>query len=535
MKKIYLTLAIALAVLGTTSCTDDLNQMPHTDSQTDASTVYSTTQGYKMALAKLYASYVICGQEQGGGNGDLTSNNGYDFMRGYFNLQEAPTDELAPTWLSGDKVTDLTYMTWDASDPWVADTYYRAYYTITLCNEFLSHADDGSIASFSEADQTEIRTYRAEARFLRALAYYYVLDLFGQGPFVDETMGIGSYTPECYTNKQLFDFVKSEIDEVAGVLPAPSACEYGRASRDAAWALGARLCLNAEVYGAGNHYNDCLTYCHEVMKDGFSLEGDYAKLFNADNDKRTNEILFSFVVDGVNTVSWGATTYIVCGECGLNNGQDPTKYGLTAGWAMFRVRGELPALFEGNEAADKRYMFWSEGQEQWLTKAIDDQTQGFFGEKFSNLTDAGEAASSTQAVGASIDFPVFRLADVYLTAAEAVLRGGSLTADGTTYDRAKALQLVNRVRERAYGDASGDINAAQLTLQFLLDERGRELYWECVRRTDLIRFGLFTGGTYKWQWKGGNVDGRSTDSKYNVYPIPTAELSANPNLHNENY
>lgn len=521
---------LALIMLGLASCTDDLNQKPVTDSTADADQVFSSVAGYKSALAKLYASYVIAGQEQGGGNADLTSNNGHDFLRGYFNLQEAATDEMAGTWLSGDKITNLTYMNWDATDPWVADTYYRAYYTIALCNEFLTHAT----AEVANGD-SEIKAFRAEARFLRALAYYYVLDLFGQGPFVDESMGIGSYTPERYSAAQLFEFVKAELDDiVADGLLDYTQCEYGRASRQAAQALLAKLCLNAEVYKAGNHYNDCLAYCHAIMKSGYSLEQDYAKLFNADNDKRTNEIIFSFVVDAVNTVSWGATTYIVCGECGNSSSQDPTKYGLTNGWGMFRVRGELPALFD-NDGSDSRYMFYTDGQEQWFTKAIDDQSQGFFGEKFSNLNDAGEAASNTQAVGADIDFPVFRLADVYLMAAEAILRGATLTTDGVTYNTDKAVELVNKVRARAYGDEDHGTNVAQLNLQYILDERGRELYWECTRRTDLVRFGQFTGGAYKWQWKGGVLDGRSTDSKYNIYPIPTAELSANPNLSNENY
>lgn len=527
----YIALFLATVALCMTSCTDDLNQKPQTDSTTDASEVFSSVEGYKSALAKLYASYVICGQEQGGGNGDLTSNTGFDLMRCYFNMQEAATDEMAGTWLSGDKITNLTYMNWDATDPYVADTYYRAYYTIALCNEFLSHATEEAANGDSD-----IKAFRGEARFLRALAYYYVLDLYGKGPFVDETMGIGSYTPECYSNAQLFDYIKSELDAiVADGLQNYSQCEYGRASKQAAQALLAKLCLNAEVYGAGNHYNDCLAYCHQVIKAGYSLEKDYYKLFNADNDKRTNEIIFSFVVDAVNTVSWGATTYIVCGECGNSSNQDPAKYGITSGWGMFRVRGELPALFDNSDATDSRFMFYTDGQEQWFTKAIDDQSQGYFGEKFSNLTDAGEAASNTQAVGADIDFPVFRLADIYLMAAEAILRGGTLSADGEDYNTAKAVELVNKVRARAYGDSDHGTNIAQLNLQYILDERGRELYWECTRRTDLVRFGQFTGGSYKWQWKGGVLDGRATDSKYNTYPIPTAELSANPNLTNDNY
>jgi len=517
MKKIYFFI-IGCAFY---ACTADLNQMPHTESQTTAEVVFGSEEGCLKALAKIYASFVITGQEQGGGDADIVSNKGYDFLRGYFNLQEGPTEEMAPTWLSGDKMEGLAYMTWDANDPWIADTYYRVYYTISLCNEFLSHVTETN---------DNMGTYRAEARFLRALAYYYVLDLFGQGPFVDETMGVGSYIPECYTNKQLFEFIEKELTDIStdGLLD-PFEPLYGHASKGAAWSLLAKLYLNAEIYNSGNHYTDCITYCKKLINAGYSLEPDYSKLFNADNDKRTNEIIFPFVVSAINTVSWGATTYIVCGQCGNTSTQDPAKYGLTSGWGMFRLRGEFPDKFKGSEGIDKRYMIYTDGQTQWLDKAIDNQSLGYFGEKFSNLNDAGEAASNTNAVGADIDYPVFRLADVYLMLAESVLRGG------TGADLTEALNYVNLVRERAYGNKDGNINEAQLTLQFIIDERARELYWESCRRTDLIRFGQFTGDAYIWQWKGGVSNGRATDSKYNNYPIPTAELAANPNMKNVNY
>lgn len=526
MKKTIITIVLSAAFL-CVSCVKDLDQKPVTASQTDAQEVYGSADGYRSVLAKIYASFVICGQEKGGGNGDMSSNNGYDFYRGYFNLQEAPTEEMAGTWLSGDKIEDLTYMSWDASDPWVADTYYRAYYTITLANEFLSHTKD--TGAFPDADKAAIKAYAAEARFLRALSYYYILDLFGKGPFVDETMGIGAYVPDCYTNAQLFDFIRGELLDITedGLLETP---EYGRASKYAAWALLAKLCLNAEVYGAGDHYSECISSCEKIVKAGYTLEADYAKLFSADNHKRTNEIIFAFVVDSENTVSWGATTYIVCGQCGNSNAQNPADYGLTGGWGMFRVRGELPSLFG---AGDSRAMFWTNGgaQPQFFTGNIDNQDQGYFGEKFSNIKDDG-THGDTSADGADIDYPVFRLADVYLMIAESILRGGSY---GDYAGTDAALECVNKVRERAYGSTAGNINLAQLNLQFILDERGRELYWESVRRTDLVRFGRFTGGDYIWQWKGGVLDGRATDSKYNVYPIPVAELSANPNIKNDNY
>ena len=517
---------LLLATAALTACTGDLDQKPHTSTSTTASTVYGSEAGYQQALAKIYASYVIAGQEKGGGNADLSSNSGYDFMRGYFNLQEIPTDEVAPRWLSGDKVTDLAYMSWDANDPWVADTYYRAYYTIALCNEFLSHATAAAVEG-----NDNLTAYRAEARFLRALSYWYVLDLFGQGPFVDETMGVGAYTPSRYDGQQLFAFIESELTDIAqnGLLP-PATCTAGHASSAAAWALLARLYLNAETYGAEPHYTDCIAACQQVLGMGFSLESDYGRLFNADNDKRTNEIIFAFAVDAKETVSWGASTYIVCGQVSNDAGVgDPADWGITSGWKMFRVRGELPQLFAGTEENDTRCRFYTTGQDQWLPTAIDSDTEGYFSMKFTNLTDAGEAASNTAADGCSTDLPVLRLADVKLMLAEAVLRGG------TGASRSDALQAVNDVRQRAYGSESGNINDAQLTLSFILDERGRELYLESIRRTDLIRYGLFTTADYLWQWKGGVADGRAVSDRYNIYPIPSAELSANPNLKNENY
>ncbi len=527
MKKIYIILSLVVAAM-MWSCTDDLDQYPVVE--TDSSKVYAEAGNYKMVLAKIYASYVIAGQEQGGGNADITSINGYDFMRSYFNLQEAGTDEIAYSWLSGNQMSGIAFLSWDVNDPWVADTYYRCYYTIALCNELIRHCSDSEISKFTAEEQAEIKVYLAEARFLRALTYYFVLDLFRQGPYVDENTPVASYMPEAYDGKQIFEYIESElVDNVENALLETN--EYGRATRVAAWALLAKMYLNASVYTGEDRSTDCITYCKKIINSNqYWLEPEYAKLFNADNHLRTNEILFSFVVDATTTVSWGATTYIICGSCGNTSSQDPAKYGLSSGWGMFRVRGEYAEKFgDIASSTDSRCLLYTDGQTQYLDKAMDDQSQGYFSEKFTNLTDAGEAASSTQATGCSTDYPVFRLADVYLMAAEAVLRGG------TGYSRVEALDFVNKVRYRAYGDESGHISDAQLTLDFILDERARELLYEATRRTDLIRYGYFTSDDYIYQWKGGVVDGRAVDSKYNIYPIPASELTANTNLKNANY
>ncbi len=517
------------------SCTGDLDQMPVTE--TTSSQVYAEAANYKEVLAKIYASYVLAGQGQGGDNGDLSTINGADFSRGYFNLQEAPTDEVANTWLSGNNLTDLTYIEWNTKDAWVSDTYYWLFFNIALCNEFLRNCTDEAISGFTSTEQQEIKSYRSEARFMRAYSYLMVLDLYRKGPKVDENTPVTGYIPEAYDGVGLFDYVESELRTLveSSDEALPDTNEYGRASKPTAWALLARLYLNSGIYRGTvdtKYYTECITACHKIISNSaFYLEPEYAKLFNADNHKRTNEILFALVCDATTSVTWGGGTYLVCGSCGNSSTQDPAKYGITNGWGMFRARGEITSLFgDITNTADSRAMFYTDGQEQFFTGAIDNQAEGYFFEKFTNLTDDGEAASNSAATGCSTDYPMIRLADVYLMAAEAFLRGGA------GLSRSQALDLVNEVRLRAYnGDESGKISDSDFTLDFMLDERGRELYLESVRRTDLVRFDKFTTDSYIWQWKGGVLDGRAVNERYNIYPIPDTELTANPNLSNPLY
>ena len=291
---------------------------------------------------------------------------------------------------------------------------------------------------------------------------------------------------------------------------------------------------------------------------GYSLESDYSKLFNADNDKRTNEIIFALPVSAEHTVSWGSSTYLVCGQLSMSNAnQNVADFGATSGWSEFRLRPEFVDKFtqtdiDGN--GDKRCKFFTNGQSKDVT-SMTDETAGYLSEKWSNLKDDGTTASNTGDAGVDTDFPLFRLADVYLMYAECVARtvedkdklddwaGGS---DAESDSRKQgAIYWINKVRERAYGkDENGNpkgqvwkenFSSKDAFLQFILDERARELYHEGYRRTDLIRYGQFTTNKYIWQWKGGVHDGQAVDSKYNIYPIPNTELTANPNLHNDNY
>lgn len=530
-KILSLLLLVGTALM--VSCSDDLNQMPVTE--TTSQNVYSDAANYKKVLAKIYASYVLAGQGQGGDNGDLSTINGQDFSRGYFNLQEAPTDEVANTWLSGNNLSDVTYISWNSKDAWVSDTYYWLFFNIALCNEFLRNCNEQAVSRFTEVERDEIATFAAEAKFMRAFSYWMVLDLYRKGPKVDENTPVTGYIPEAFDGVSLFDYIENELQKLVNGEELPAANEYSRASKITANALLARLYLNHKVYrGAENpsYYDKCISAAMTVINTpGLYLEPDYYKLFNADNNKRSNEILFALVCDATTSVTWGGGTYLVCGSCGNSSSQDPAWYGLTNGWGMFRARGEIAGKFgDVNNSGDSRARFYTDGQTQYFTGAIDNQAEGYFFEKFTNLTDDWVAASNSAATGCSTDYPLLRLADVYLMAAEAQLRGGTGIA------RQQALDLVNKVRMRAYyDDPAGAISDGDLNLDFILDERARELYLESVRRTDLVRFDKFTTADYLWQWKGGVLEGRAVQDKFNYYPVPDTDLTANPNLSNPEY
>lgn len=172
-------------------------------------------------------------------------------------------------------------------------------------------------------------------------------------------------------------------------------------------------------------------------------------------------------------------------------------------------------------SSEGRAMFHTDGQ----TLEVDDYrefTNGYAVTKWKNVTSTGEPGKRLEF--ADTDFPMFRLADVYLIYAEATLRGAS---NGNT---SRAVELVNELRERAFGSSAANISAAELDLDFILDERARELYWEGHRRTDLRRFGKYTGGEYVWSWKGGSQEGSATDERFEIFPIPSSDINSNLNL-----
>ncbi|WP_317172236.1 RagB/SusD family nutrient uptake outer membrane protein [Hymenobacter sp. BRD67] len=319
----------------------------------------------------------------------------------------------------------------------------------------------------------------------------------------------------------MFKYIESELKAIDGSLISARKNEYGRADQGAAWALLAKMYLNAQVYTGTPRYADAATYAKKVIDAGYTLMPKYGNLFLADNDKNNPEVIFPIVFDGKFTQSYGGTTFLthaaVSGTADAN--WNPAYYGLGGGWGGTRATSALFQQFP-DTAADSRGRFHTRGQTLDIP-ALTNFQYGYVPIKFRNVTSTGAPGSDNTFV--DTDYPMFRLADMYLTYAEAAVRGGG--------DLGLALTYVNAVRTRAYsGSTSGNIASGDLTLDFLLAERSRELYWEATRRTDLIRFGRFTSASYLWPWKGGVAAGRGVADTYNLFPIPSSDLSINTNL-----
>lgn len=520
----YVSFAAVLTLLAT-ACVKDLDRKPFYEST--SANVYNDFNNYKLILAKLYAGYAVSGQKGPSGKPDIGGiDEGFsNYIRQYWTAQELSTDEAVISWNDPD-LPDFHRMNWASGNVFVKAMYDRIYYQIALCNEFIRETTDEKLneRGIGGKDLEEAKKFRAEARFLRAMSYWHALDMFGNVPFVTETDPVGSFLPPQIARADLFNYVESELKTVEAELTDARANEYGRADKAVAWMLLAKLYLNAEVYIKQPKYTEAITYCSKVISAGFALESEYRRLFLSDND-HSPEVIFPITFDGLKTKSYGGMTYLI--HAAVGGKMSAASFGINGGWAGLRTTKSIVGLFP--DEADKRIMFFTDGQKL----EIDDMfsfTDGYAVAKFRNVSSTGKPGSDPAGDFPDTDYPMFRLADIYLMYAEAVLRGGSGGSAAT------ALQYVNAIRQRAYGNTNGNISTGQLTLGFILDERARELLWEGHRRTDLVRFGRFTGGNYLWPWKGGVKDGRGVEAHRVLYPIPSSDLTANTNLkQNEGY
>lgn len=543
----YILFAI-ISILLLPSCLGDLNTMPLDDNRLIGEEVYSTAEGYEGVLAKCYASLIMTGQKGPDGNGDVPNiDEGYSgYTRALFYLQVCTTDEIVLHAGSGHGTMDMLFLEWDASTKVGSYPYYRLYMTINYCNELLRETTEGKLRDRGLYDEMkdEYEYYIAEARFIRAYCYMMLCDLYGSVPYVDETMPIGTI-PHQKTRKEIYDFIVSEAEEVAQTLKDPGSNVYARVDKVAGWFLLTRIYLNSEVWVGENQYEKAYQNAKKVIDSNlYPLASDYRHIFLADNNT-CSEIIWPLVQDEIHSPGHAGTNFMVKA---LVNGTMGTYYptGVNNSWGNARVKTQLINMFDtadqtfsqtdiwGNNKKDKRAQFFSIGhtKETWVDgKPFQkDFNNGYACMKWRNVLKDGTDLNASYT---SIDFPMFRTADAYLMAAEAILRGASGT-------RGQALNYVNEIRDRAYmsgaygSGVSGRITDAELTLDFILDERARELHTELVRRTDLIRFGKFTSG-YNWDWKGsddspGSHVGKDVNNKYKLFPIPQDEFTVNPYL-----
>ena len=619
MKNIFKSFLFILSISIVVSCHDDLNQSPIDPDSFTEENVFASVNEAKGALAKLYASLALTGQNGPAGNADIADiDEGFSqFSRMLFNLNEITTVHAVVGW--GDPgLPDLHGMYWSSSNDFTEAMYYRLAQAVSFSNSFIKNA--------AELSGDEVNVFIAEARFLRAYAYYNLLDLYGNVPLTTE---ISTELPTQSNRTELFNFIESELLGIESILLSSN--EYGRVDNIAAHALLSRLYLNAEAWTGQDRYADCVTYSQNVINSGYSLNINdangngtaYDELFLADNDVNgaQNEFIFALNFDGMQSQTWGGTTFLV--HAAIGGSMNPGEFGVNGGWGGLRTTknlvnqfavdldvlnsslgsqsdwglvgsatpngwngpdlemfqtgaqefsiyaeldsGELKFRFNedwgnnygdnGNDgtlesgganipvsagtyfivmdlgtgtysispfSSDKRGMFYTDGQNLEI-ESIPPFEDGYAVTKWKNVDSNGNQGSDSAGNFVDTDIPLIRLAEIYLNYAEATLRGGG--GDTNT-----AVSLVNEIRERGFGGSSGTISSGDLTLDFILDERSRELYWEGLRRTDLIRYNRFTSSTYLWPFKGNEATGVGVDEYRNLFPLPANVVAINSNL-----
>jgi hypothetical protein len=539
IKHIFSVALLSAAAFGATSCVNDLDI-----SSIDPQTTSSFNQGE--VFVKGYAMLGLTGQKGVAGSPDLDGQDEGEsgFYRTTFNCNELPTDECIWAWQDNVDIPQFTKIGWNSSSQRTEWTYVRLGYDITQYNFFLDQTE-------GKTDSESLRQ-RAEIRFLRALHYWYFLDLFGKAPFKEH---FSNELPVEKKGTELYAYIQKELGDIENDMYEPRKAPFGRADKAANWLLRARLYLNAAVYTGTPDYANAVDYSTKVINSGYKLCPDYKLMFMADNDeneKAMQEIILPIRQDGVKTRNYGGSTYLICGT--RTSGMP--RMGTTNGWSCLFARAamvknffsdltKVPTLpsdvvipakgldtdaqidaFDAQynlrttdlikAAGDDRAMFYAGvggGRRKLQTDAITGFNDGLSIVKWQNIRSDGKTTNSTEYP--DTDIPLFRLAEAYLTRAEALFRQGKDATDD-----------INELRKRANCTRM----VQTVTEQELISEWSREFYLEGRRRSDLVRFGMFTTSKYLWDWKGGAANGTTVASFYNVYPIPASDHNNNINM-----
>ena len=513
---------------------------------------------------KIYGNMVLTGQTGPNGDSDLddidegTSN----MTRLIWNLNTLTTDE-GHCWWNDPGMPELNRNTWTNSNVMIKALYYRLMFGVTLCNFYLENATGGDAAT---------KTKRAEARFMRAFHYFYLMDLYGNPPFLTK---LSSENAPQIKRADLFVFLENELKAILGetggdeVLAEPRTVNYGRADKAAAMLLLARMYVNAEVYTGTPRWADAKRYADQAIgtsyklcttgKGGFSA---YQLLFMGDNDQNgaQDEVILPAIHDGDKTQTWGGSLFMIASPVsetmkledlyGVTDASgNPIKgYGTKEAWDFgLRARQQFSKVFFGKNASnnsitkgapkdvvpavgDDRAIFWTSTQDLSIQKE-DNKNQGLAYMKFNNLHADGTAAHDPNGQFVDTDYPMLRLAEAYLISAEcnARMNGGNCTAEGVS--RIKALrQRANEKTGNMY-DGIGADALIKVSLEDIFQEWSREFGFEGMRRMVLVRWNRFGGQSdYTWEWMGGTQAGAPFAARLNIFPIPDSELNANPNI-----
>lgn len=340
------TLGLGMILMLSIGCTDDLNTEPKGQDKT-LDQLIGIQPDLAGLVSTVYGTYALSGPD----GPESTNVPGDDagespFLRGIINMQDFTADDMKNRW--GDNGLDqlTTTSNWDENNKFMRYMYNRIYYTVPQANKV--------IAQFSNFNGAAKDQVVSEMRFLRALAYYYLIDCFGKGPLLTEA-DLSNTEPKAESSRAvLFDFVEKELLDIEGKLP--TTIGYGRASKASARMLLAKLYLNAEVYIGQNKYAEAYKYSKLVIDEGgYKLADDFKSLFSRDNDvtDAKNEIIYALIADPLNSQSYGNTTYLINGS--LNDAtMTATDYGNPGGstnaWAGHRATKAWYGLFGSSPA-----------------------------------------------------------------------------------------------------------------------------------------------------------------------------------------
>lgn len=525
------------AVLSMTACVNDLDTLPLDKTEPVAEYVYGTdVDAYLSGLARLYFQFVTNDltdlQQMDGGASEL--------VRAFWSVQETTADAAKCSWENDAWVRALNTNTWnDAQNDAIYAVYVRTLQGVAYVNEYLRQTTPDKLEArgVAPALAAKIETFRAEARFLRAYFYWIALDCFGSVPFSTEDSPFGgTYTPAQATRTQVYEFCISELQYLisdASPMLSPQAM-YPRADKGSAAGLLARMYLNSEVYTGIPRWSEAKAMCEKIFDMGYTLCPSYPALFrgnNGENPLARGEMLWSVTYNSGSTESYGGTTYLLAASLAATDITDQSNpNGQVNGWAGLRVPYEYVSRFF--DVSDQNYetgtynvsdergkLFYIKGRKESMEGALYVFMNGWSCLKFNNIphdqTEQEFLPTADTKGFSDIDFPMIRLAEIYLIYAEACLNAGG-----------DASAQIAALRERA--GVSSDV---QIDSDFIMAERARELMWEAHRRTDLIRLGLYDGDEYLWPYKGGDsFAGQAFPSYKRIFPLPPTELATNKAL-----